>query len=55
MKDYDVALWLAYVMPAGAPDAIIGKLNRAMAQILRDPNVIENLRQAGLRSGAWST
>src|SRR4051812_41392741 len=35
VKDYDVALWIAYVTPAGTPDAIAGKLNRAMNEILK--------------------
>ena len=47
VKDYDVALWLAYVMPAGTPDAIVGKLNRAMSEILQDREVVETLQKQG--------
>src|SRR5882724_3065781 len=47
VKDYDVALWLAYVTPAGTPDAIIGKLNRAMNEILKEPDIVENLQKQG--------
>jgi tripartite-type tricarboxylate transporter receptor subunit TctC len=47
VKDYDVALWLAYVMPAGTPDAIVGKLNRAMSEILKDGEVVETLQKQG--------
>jgi tripartite-type tricarboxylate transporter receptor subunit TctC len=47
VKDYDVALWLAYVMPAGTPDPIITKLNRVMSEILTDPDVVENLQKHG--------
>jgi len=47
VKDYDVALWLAYVMPAGTSDAITGKLNRIMAEILKDPEVIETFAKQG--------
>lgn len=47
VKDYDVALWLAYVMPAGTPDAIVGKLNRAMAEILKEADVIETFARQG--------
>ncbi len=50
VKDYDVALWMAYVTPAGTPDAIVGKLNRAMAEILKDPDDGRQPAQAGLRS-----
>src|SRR5207247_3492188 len=27
VKDYDVALWFAYVMPAGTPDTSVARLN----------------------------
>ena len=37
----------AYVMPAGTPDAIVGKLNRAMNGILKEPEVVENLQKQG--------
>ena len=47
VKDYDVALWIAYVAPAGTPDAIVGKLNRAMNEILREPDIVENLQKQG--------
>jgi tripartite-type tricarboxylate transporter receptor subunit TctC len=47
VKDYDVALWLAYVMPAGTPDAIVAKLNRAMADILSEADVIETFAKQG--------
>ena len=47
VKDYDVALWLAYVMPAGTPDAIVTKLNRAMSEIFKDSEVVETLQKQG--------
>jgi tripartite-type tricarboxylate transporter receptor subunit TctC len=47
IKDYDVALWIAYVTPAGTPDAIVAKLNREMSAILNDPDTVENLRKQG--------
>ena len=47
VKDYDVALWIAYVTPAGMPDAIIAKLNRAMGEILKEPDIVENLQKQG--------
>ena len=47
IKDYDVALWIAYVMPAGTPDAIVTKLNRTMTEILKEPDVVENLQKQG--------
>jgi tripartite-type tricarboxylate transporter receptor subunit TctC len=47
VKDYDVALWIAYVVPAGTPDAIVGKLNRAMNEILKEPDIVETLQKQG--------
>lgn len=47
VKDYDVSLWIAYVMPAGTPDAIIGKLNRAMSEILKENDVVEPFAKQG--------
>ncbi len=47
VKDYDVAIWLAYAMPAGTPDAIVAKLNRAMNEILKEPDVVETLQKQG--------
>jgi len=52
VKDYDVALWLAYVTPAGTPDAIVGKLNRAMNEILKEPDIVENLQKQGFEPDA---
>ena len=47
VKGYDVALWLAYVMPPGTPDAIAAKLNRAMMDILKEADVVESLHKQG--------
>jgi tripartite-type tricarboxylate transporter receptor subunit TctC len=47
VKDYDVALWIAYVTPAGTPDAVVGRLNREMVAILNDPETAEALRKQG--------
>ena len=47
VKDYDVALWIAYVTPAGTPDAIVGKLNRAMNEILKEPDIVDSLQKQG--------
>ncbi len=52
VKDYDVALWIAYVTPAGTPDAIVGKLNRAMNDILKEPDIVENLQKQGFEPDA---
>ena len=52
VKDYDVALWIAYVMPAGTPDAIVGKLNREMRAILSDADTVETLQKQGFEPDA---
>jgi tripartite-type tricarboxylate transporter receptor subunit TctC len=54
VKDYDVSLWNAYVTPAGTPDAIVNKLNRAMNEILKEPDIIENLQKQGFEPDAGS-
>jgi tripartite-type tricarboxylate transporter receptor subunit TctC len=47
VKGYDVALWVAYVMPPGTSDGIVGKLNRAMTDILKETDVVESLHKQG--------
>jgi len=47
VKDYDVTLWIAYVTPAATQDAIVGKLNRAMNEILKEPDIVANLQKQG--------
>jgi tripartite-type tricarboxylate transporter receptor subunit TctC len=47
VKDYEVALWMAYVMPPGTPDVIVGKLNRAMTEILKESDVAGTLQKQG--------
>jgi tripartite-type tricarboxylate transporter receptor subunit TctC len=47
VKDYDVTLWIAYVTPAGVPDAVTTKLNRAMNEILKEPDIVDSLQKQG--------
>src|SRR6185437_12646489 len=47
IKDYDVTLWIAYVAPAGTPNAIVAKLNGAMSKILNAPEIVANLQKQG--------
>jgi tripartite-type tricarboxylate transporter receptor subunit TctC len=47
VRDYDVTLWIAYVTPAGVPDAITAKLNRAMGEILKEPDIVDSLQKQG--------
>jgi tripartite-type tricarboxylate transporter receptor subunit TctC len=52
VKGYDVALWIAYVTPAGTPDAIVAKLNHEMRAILSDSDLVATLRKQGFEPEA---
>jgi tripartite-type tricarboxylate transporter receptor subunit TctC len=46
-KDYYVAAWLGFLVPAKTPDAAADKLNKAVAQVLQDKEVIVTLTKQG--------
>lgn len=48
IEGYEVAAWFALFAPAGTPPAILARLNRELGQILRNPQVVERLGQAGV-------
>lgn len=50
-QGYDVKAytWNAFFAPKGTPDAVIGKLNRAMLESMNDPAIRQKLEGAGLR------
>ena len=52
VKDYVVALWMAFVTPAATPDAIIRRLNADMTAILTEAETVENLRKQGFEPEA---
>jgi tripartite-type tricarboxylate transporter receptor subunit TctC len=39
--------WFGLVAPAGTPDAVIGKLNAAFVQAVRDPGVVQQITDQG--------
>src|SRR5262249_47050755 len=39
--------WFGLVAPAGTPDAVIGKLNAAFVQAVRDPEVVKQIADQG--------
>ena len=39
--------WFGLVAPAGTPDAVIGKLNTAFVQAVRDPEIVKQVRDQG--------
>ncbi len=45
---YEATLWLCMLAPAGTPQAVVDKLSGAIKQALRDPEVLQNLRHAGI-------
>ncbi|GAA4328271.1 tripartite tricarboxylate transporter substrate binding protein [Pigmentiphaga soli] len=44
---YDVNSWVALLAPAGTPDAVIDKLNATAVKVLRMPEVVNSLAEAG--------
>jgi tripartite-type tricarboxylate transporter receptor subunit TctC len=52
LKDYDVELWMAVVMPSGTPPAIVARLNRAMRDTLAMKEVVEALKVQGMEAGS---
>lgn len=45
---YEATLWLCLLAPAGTPQAVVDKLSGAIKQALADPEVLQNLRHAGI-------
>src|SRR5262245_25407927 len=39
--------WVAYFAPAKTPDAIVGKLNSEINQVMKDPEVLQRLKAIG--------
>jgi len=39
--------WFGLVAPAGTPDAVVGKLNAAFVQAVRDPEVVKQIADQG--------
>ena len=50
MKDFDVTTWFSFFAPAGIPPAVAAKLNEHINLALKDPEVIEKLRGAGMEA-----
>lgn len=55
LDGYECSLWQAIVAPAGAPPAIISRLNREISAILDDPEVRAALAKNGIEAQASST
>lgn len=48
VKGYDVSSWHGFVAPAGTPDSVISKLNKAMNEVLQLPDVKEVFNAQGV-------
>ena len=48
MKDFVVVFWQGMVVPAGTPKAIIDKLEKAIAKVAADPDMIERFKPQGV-------
>ncbi|NVO15447.1 MAG: tripartite tricarboxylate transporter substrate binding protein [Rhodoplanes sp.] len=48
LKGYDVALWMALVMPAGVAPGIVARLNATTRQALTSPEVVAALEAQGM-------
>ena len=45
-------VWFGLVAPAGTPDAVIGKLNSAFVQAMRDPQIVKQMTDQGAEAVA---
>ncbi len=45
---YNVTSWYGLAFPAGTPDAIVQKMNKAVREALADPHVIEQIKKTGI-------
>ena len=48
MKDFVVVFWQGMVVPAGTPKAIVEKLEKAIAKVAADPEMIERFKPQGV-------
>lgn len=48
VKGYEATLWLCVLAPAKTPRAIIGRLSAEIQKALNDPEMVANLRRAGI-------
>jgi tripartite-type tricarboxylate transporter receptor subunit TctC len=48
LKDFEAVFWQAMVVPAGTPKPIVDKLQKAIAKVAADPEVIERFKPMGV-------
>jgi tripartite-type tricarboxylate transporter receptor subunit TctC len=54
IKDFAVVFWQGMVVPSGTPRAIIEKLEKAIAKVAADPDMIERFKPQGVEIRASS-
>ena len=54
LQGYDAALWTAFVLPAGAPAAVIERLNREVIALLGTPEMRDALDKQGVETDPGS-
>jgi tripartite-type tricarboxylate transporter receptor subunit TctC len=47
-KDYEMGTWYGISAPAGTPEAVVAKLDAAIAEVMQNPEVQARLQQAGV-------
>ncbi|OZI77840.1 Bug family tripartite tricarboxylate transporter substrate binding protein [Bordetella genomosp. 12] len=48
-KNFDLVVWVGVAAPAGVPDAIVQRLNKEVADILREPDVVQRFESLGMQ------
>ena len=48
LKDFEAVFWQGMVVPAGTPQPIVDKLQKAIAKVAADPDVIERFKVQGV-------
>ena len=41
----EAGLWYGIVAPRGTPKAVVGKLNAAMTEILKEPDILQSMQK----------
>jgi tripartite-type tricarboxylate transporter receptor subunit TctC len=54
VADFESYNWQGVIAPGGTPPAIISKLNAALNEILRDPEVLKQITDTGSQPGGGS-
>ena len=47
LKDFDIQTWYGILAPAGTPPAIVARLNAEMLKVIRSPDFVQRMKDAG--------